>query len=149
MNGTIKGVLALATTIFMVGCNDVTAPALADETTALRSSSGSLVFNTTTSNEGGQSFAASGAKHAIDFQGSIELGNPCHDVTGSHTVSGSRVTLTVTATSTGEICTQVITWYNYDGRVSGLSSGTYDFEIVHVYPNGTTESAFTTQVTVN
>lgn len=149
MTHTIKGLAAVVAVFFVAGCSDVTAPLTADDVAASYSHGGEFTFNTTTSSEGGQAFAATGGTGSVSFQGSMETPNPCYEVTGSHRVSGSKITLTVSAASTGGFCIQVITWFNYDGGLSGLSAGTYTFEIVHRNSGEPAETVYTTEVAVS
>jgi hypothetical protein len=74
---------------------------------------------------------ASGGDGSISFTGSITTPTPCYSVSASHREEGSRITLRVTAQREGEMCTQVITHNNYTGAVRGLSSGTYQFVVMH------------------
>ena len=114
---------------------------------ALAQAKSRLTFSYTQSNTDQTAQTSSGSVGAIDFTGSVTTGTPCYDVTADHTVRGSSVTLTVTATSTGGICTQVITYNNYQGDISRLSPGTYDFTVVHDV-NGNTSTAHTSTVVV-
>jgi uncharacterized protein (DUF2141 family) len=57
------------------------------------------------------------------------------------------ITLTVTAASTGGICTQVITNNNYTGSISGLAPGSYTFNVVHSTGGGSSETAYSSTVT--
>jgi hypothetical protein len=109
---------------------------------------GTLEFRATQSQSEQTPFDATGGTGSIDFTGSLETPTPCYEVSGAHAVRGSRVILTVTATQTGDFCTQVITYNNYEGAVQGLASGTYTFEIVHRTGSGRGETVYTTQVTV-
>ena len=109
--------------------------------------SSSLTFTYTQSQTTQDPQTASGATRAIDFGGSVTTGTPCYDVSATHDAQPGAVTVTVSANDTGEICTQVITYNNYQGRVRGLSAGTYDFTVVHNV-NGTSSVAFSGQVTV-
>ncbi len=92
---------------------------------------GTLTFSSTQSQESGQEITATGASGAIRFQGSLQTGTPCFNVTGSLRESENRIVVTVTAEPTDGMCTQVITYNNYSGEVSGLAAGTYEFQIVH------------------
>jgi hypothetical protein len=74
---------------------------------------------------------ATGGDGSISFTGSLTTPTPCYSVSASHRPQGSRITVTVVPQQEGEICTQVITHNNYTGAVSGLSSGTYHFVVVH------------------
>lgn len=109
---------------------------------------GTLTFSSTRSNESGQAESATGGTGSISFQGSIQTGTPCYDVTASHRERGSRIVVTVNAAPSDGICSQVITYHNYTGQVSGLAPGTYDFQIVEVV-GGRSATVLTQQVTVS
>lgn len=106
-----------------------------------------LTFSSTQSNSSETPQTASGAAGAIDFTGSLTTGTPCYDVTASHSTQSNTVTVTVTASSTGGFCSQVITYNNYTGRVSGLAAGTYTFTVIH-NTEGSASTAYTGTVTV-
>lgn len=109
---------------------------------------GTLTFSSTASSESGQAESATGGTGSISFQGSIQTGTPCFNVTGSHRERGSRIVVTVTAAPADGICAQVITYHNYSGQVSGLAPGTYDFQLVEV-AGGRSNTVLTQQVTVS
>lgn len=94
-------------------------------------SSSTLTFAYTQSGSTQTPQSSSGGVGRIDFAGSLTTGTPCYDVTASHSEKRSSVTVTVTATDAGGICTQVITHNNYTGAVSGLAAGTYTFTVKH------------------
>ena len=107
-----------------------------------------LQFSYTQSQDTETPQSASGGTGSIEFAGSLTTPTPCYELAGSHAVRGSRVILTVTATGTGGICTQVITHNNYQGQVTGLAAGSYTFEVVHRTGGGRGETVYSTQVTV-
>jgi hypothetical protein len=109
---------------------------------------GTLTFSSTKSNESGQAESATGGTGSISFQGSIQTSTPCFDVTGSHRERGSRIVVTVTAAPSDGICSQVITYHNYTGQVSGLAPGSYDFQLVEVV-GGRSTTVLTQQVAVS
>jgi hypothetical protein len=102
-----------------------------------------LTFSSTQSYSDETPFSATGGAGTISFTGSLMTGTPCYTVSGGLRQSGKRITVTVTAQSTGGICTQVITHNNYQGQVTGLAAGTYDFRIVQG-----SSTAYTQSVTV-
>ena len=110
-------------------------------------SPGVLTFASTPSQTEQRPQTASGGLAAIDFAGSLATGTPCHTVSAAHSTQGSDVTVTVTGTSTGGICAQVVTYHNYTGRVSALLPGTYNFTVVHRVGTRVT-TAFSGTVTV-
>jgi hypothetical protein len=114
---------------------------------AAQAPQGVLTFTSTQSYSEETPQTASGGVGGIDFTGSLTTGTPCVTVTASHGVRRNDVTVTVTAASTGGICTQVITYNNYTGRVSGLAAGTYNFTVIH-QNGGTSTTAFSGPVTV-
>ena len=153
MNGTIKGLVAVAALFGTIACSDASptgANLTAPEAPRLaRPGSGStLTFSYTQSYETATPQTASGATGAINFTGSIWTGNPCVDVTATHNSSTGNVTVTVAAAPNGSACIQVITNNNYTGSVSGLAPGSYNFTVVHKRGN-TSETAFTGNVTVS
>lgn len=109
---------------------------------------GQLDFSYTQSQSAESPQSATGGTGSISFTGSLTTGTPCYELSGSHAVRGSRVILTVTATGTGGMCTQVVTHNNYQGSISGLAPGDYTFEVVHG-SGGSRETVYTTQVTVS
>lgn len=107
-----------------------------------------LTFSSTKSYDTEQPESATGGAGSISFQGSIQTANPCYDVTAAQRQRGSRIVVTVTAAPADGICTQVITYNNYTGQVSGLAPGTYDFQLVEV-AGGRSTTVLTRQVTVS
>ena len=136
MTRAVKGLLATAA---------VLSTTLAAQPVAFQPT---LFFSSTQAYDVSTPFSAAGGTGTVDFTGSLTTGNPCYDVTGSVRQAGQRVTVTVSAQNTGGICAQVITHNNYEGTVSQLDAGTYDFRIVHQV-NGSTSTAYTQQVTVS
>lgn len=108
----------------------------------------SLTFSSTKSYDTEQAESATGGAGSISFQGSIQTGTPCYNVTGSQRQRGNRIVVTVTAAPADGICSQVITYHNYNGQVSGLAPGTYDFQLVEV-AGGRSTTVLTQQVTVS
>ncbi|HEX7242239.1 MAG TPA: hypothetical protein VF263_18275 [Longimicrobiaceae bacterium] len=107
-----------------------------------------LTFSTTQSYSDATPFSATGGAGTISFAGSLQTGTPCVTVSGGLGQRGQRVTVTVTAAPTGGFCTQVITNNNYQGQVTGLAAGTYDFRIVHATGGGSS-TVYTQSVTVS
>ena len=150
MNAMTKGLLTIAL-LATAACNGATpteSSAFAEPAgPTFAQSPGVLTFSSTQSYSNESPQTASGALARIDFTGSLTTGQPCYAVTGSHTARNNAVTLTVTATRTGDICTQVVTHNNYQGSVAGLTPGTYNFTVVHSV-NNTRTTAFTGTVVV-
>ncbi len=144
---TIRG-LVLAVGMLAAGVTLAAAHAPEVEAVAWAWDQGTLSFTNTQSSEAAQETSASGAAGAIRFQGSLQTPNPCYDVTAAQRQRGKRVIVTVTATPTDGFCTQVITYNNYSGQVSGLAAGTYDFQLVQVV-GGRSTTVLTQQVTVS
>ena len=147
--------MGLATMMLAVGAaacdgSPTTASAFVAEDVGIAAarSSSTLTFAVAQSYQTPSSQTASGGVGGIDFTGSLTTGTPCYSVTASHTARRTNVTVTVSAASTGGICTQVVTHNNYTGRVSGLTAGTYNFTVVHQGGFGGTETAFCGTVTV-
>jgi hypothetical protein len=109
--------------------------------------SGTLTFSSTQSYETQTPQTASGGTGAINFTGSLTTSTPCVDVSATHSTRRSTITLTVTAASNGGFCSQVITYNNYTGSISGLAAGTYTFNVVHSAGGGS-ETAYSSTVTV-
>jgi hypothetical protein len=107
-----------------------------------------LTFDYTQSQSTESSQTASGGSGTIGFTGSLTTATPCYQLTAAHRQGGNRVTLTVTATQQGDICTQVITYNNYEGQVSGLAAGTYRFVVIHQMGNDR-QTVYDEQVTVS
>jgi len=152
MHRTLKGIITLATFAAAAACGDAGSPtesslvAPPDAPVMARPSRG-LTFSYTQSSSSATAQSSLGGLGKIDFAGSLTTGNPCVDVTASHTAGSSDVTVTVTAASTGAACIQVITFNNYQGSVSGLAAGTYNFTVIHDL-NGSRTTAHTNTVTV-
>ena len=106
-----------------------------------------LTFSSTQSYETATPQTATGGAGGIDFTGSLTTGTPCVSVAATHSAGSNAVTVTVTGTSTGDFCTQVITNNNYTGRVSGLAAGAYTFTVVH-QAGGGSSTAYTGVVAV-
>lgn len=147
---TIKTLLAVAL-LGAAACDGTPTAASAfaapDGGPAMAQSPGVLTFASTQSYSDPTPQTAAGGLARIDFTGSLLTGTPCYTVTGSHTARGSDVTLTVTATRTGDICAQVVTHNNYQGSVAALTPGTYTFTVVHVAGSNRT-TAYTGTVVV-
>jgi hypothetical protein len=151
MNGKIKGIIAAATLAAAAACSGAGSPtessfAAPDQAAVQARTGGQLVFTSQQSYDTETPQSSSGGLASISFAGSLTTGQPCYVVTGAHRTSGSSVTVTVTATRTGDICTQVVTHNNYDGKVVGLTAGTYTFTVVHQV--GTNQSTAHTNTVV-
>ena len=150
MRGMTKHLLALAL-LACAACDGAptasSALAAPSEQASLAQSPGVLTFSSTQSYSERTPQTATGGLARIDFTGSLTTGQPCYVVTGSHNTRSSTVTLTVTATRTGDICTQVVTNNNYQGSIAGLTPGVYTFTVLHVV-NGASTPAYTGAVVV-
>jgi hypothetical protein len=151
MMGLTRNLLVLALVAATAACDGAptASPAFAAPTDApaLAQSPGVLTFASTRSSSEPTPQTASGGALRIGFTGSMATGQPCYVVTGSHTTRNNDVTLTVTATRTGDVCAQVVTYHNYQGSVAGLTPGTYTFTVIHSV-NNTRTTAFTGTVVV-
>lgn len=150
MNALTKGLMTVVMAAATAACDGAptAASAFAPESEGIAMAKQSrLSFSSTQSYDTQTAQTASGTSGAIDFTGSLTTSTPCYDVSASHQTQSNAVTVTVTASSTGGICTQVITYNNYTGTVSGLSAGTYDFTVVHEN-GGSSTTAFNGTVTV-
>lgn len=148
MYATLKGLAAIVTLAAAAACTDLRSEPLlpAPETALEAKAGGTLTFTSTTSHSEEWPQTAVGTTGAIEFTGSLTTSTPCFDVRAAHRASGSTITLTVTARSTGGTCIQVITHHNYQGAVSKLAPGTYTFEVVHDV--GGRQTVFSEMVTV-
>lgn len=140
---TMLSILAAAA-LSLAACGDsptaVAGPAMAQNT-------GSLTFSYEQSQSMSQPQTAQGAVGGIQFSGTLTTGTPCVTVTAAQVTRRNTVTVTVTAAQDDGICMQVVTFNNYQGMVSGLAPGSYDFTVMHEV--GRTRSvAYDGQVTV-
>lgn len=150
MNALTKGLMTVVLAAATAACDGspTTASALAPEDGAIAMAKQSrLTFSSTQSYETQTPQTATGGSGAIDFTGSLTTGNPCYSVSATHRTGGSDVTVTVSASSTGGFCAQVITHNNYTGTVSNLAAGVYTFNVVHDV-GGSRSTAYTGVVTV-
>jgi hypothetical protein len=152
MKALAKGLMTVALMAAAAACDGSPTAGSAlvagdDAFTAAQPPSSTLTFSSTQSYSEQAPQTATGGTGTIDFTGSLTTGTPCVNVTASHGVRRSNVTLTVTAADNGNICTQVITNNNYTGRISGLAPGTYNFTVIHNAGGGST-TAYTETVMV-
>jgi hypothetical protein len=152
MKALSKGLMTIALLAVTAACDgsptEASAFVAGDEgISAAQAPQGVLTFASTQSYSEATPQTASGGVGGIDFTGSLTTGTPCVTVTATHSARRNDVTVTVTAASTGGICTQVITNNNYTGRVSGLAAGTYTFSVVH-NTGGSGTTAYSSTVTV-
>jgi hypothetical protein len=151
MKTIASGLLTIALFAATAACDGApTAPqarSSAADGASLVQSPGVLAFTHTRSSGERTPQTASGGPASIGFTGSLATGQPCYVVTGAHSTRNDSVTLTVTATRTGDVCYQVVTYHNYQGSVAGLTPGTYTFTVVHSV-NGTSTTAYTGTVVV-
>jgi hypothetical protein len=133
MYSKAKGLIACIALAALAACGDARTEPLLPPDDALmgKGRQGTLAFSSTTDYSVQYEQTATGAPGAIQFTGSLTTPTPCYDVTASHRTGGSQVTLTVSARATGGGCIQVIANHNYEGAISRLASGTYDFEVIH------------------
>ncbi|HEX8690835.1 MAG TPA: hypothetical protein VF746_00225 [Longimicrobium sp.] len=150
MYGKIKGLFTVAALAATAACNsgsptEASFLAPPDEPMAARAES-QLTFSSSQSYDTATPQTSTGGVGVIGFTGSLTTGNPCVDVTASHSSRSGSVTVTVTAAPNGSACIQVITNNNYQGQVSNLAPGTYTFTVVHDV--GTRTTAHTSTVVV-
>ena len=148
MNATSRGIAAIAMLLTAAGCGDFRSePLLPPADAVAAKAAGTLTFSSQADYSTQYEQTATGTVGAIEFTGSLTTPNPCYSVHASHRAGGSTITLTVSARSTGGVCTQVITYHNYTGDVSRLAPGEYTFQVVHEV--GTSRSTvFSQPVTV-
>lgn len=150
MNALTKTLLTFAL-IFTAACDaNPTGAAALTEANALTQGSAAatgLMFSSTQSYSESSPQTATGGAGTVDFTGSVQTGTPCVDVSATQSTKRSAITVTVSATSNGNFCTQVITNNNYQGQVTGLAPGVYTFTVVHNV-DGRTSTASTSTVVV-
>lgn len=151
MKALVKGLMTVALLAATTACDGSPTAGSAfvaeSDGISMAKSQSSLTFSSTQSFESESPQTASGSVGGIDFTGSLTTGTPCYDVSASHRAQSNTVTVTVTAAGTGGFCSQVITYNNYTGRVSGLAAGTYTFNVVH-QSGGGSATAYSSTVTV-
>jgi hypothetical protein len=135
MYGKIKGLFTVAAFAAAAACNSGSPTessflAPPNEPMTARSQS-QLTFSSSQSYDTQTPQTSTGGAGVIDFTGSLTTGNPCVDVTATHSSRSGSVTVTVSAAPNGNACIQVITNNNYQGRVSNLAPGTYTFTVIH------------------
>lgn len=152
MNAMTKGLLTISL-LAAAACdgaptasNEFVSPGDAGPAFAAAPSS-SLTFSSTQSQTDATPQSSSGGVGQISFTGSLTTGTPCVSVTASHSERRNDVTVTVSATDSGGFCTQVVTFNNYQGAVTGLAAGTYNFTVVHD-AGGSRSTAYSSTVTV-
>lgn len=152
MNAITKSLLTLAM-IFTAACNGSPTGASSfaasdgEVLTSVSAAATSLSFTSTKDYSNATAQTATGGTGSISFTGSVQTSTPCVNVTASESTRKSVITVTVTATNTGDFCTQVITNNNYEGTLSGLAAGTYTFNVVHNV-NGSTSTAYSSSIVV-
>lgn len=151
MMGMTRNLLTLALLAATAACDGAptASSALASpaDGAAFVEAAATLSFSSTQSNTTQSPQAATGGAGRIDFTGSLTTPTPCYELTAAQTERRTDITVTVTAADAGGFCTQVITNNNYQGSVTGLAAGTYNFTVVEVV-NGTRTTAYTGPVVV-
>lgn len=154
MNAMTKGLLTIAM-IATAACDGAptASSAFAEPTDggpsfAAEATASSLTFSSTQSGSTETPQTAMGGAGSISFTGSVTTPTPCYELSATQSQRRNDVTVTVTAAGTGGFCTQVITNNNYQGAVSGLPAGTYNFTVVEVV-NGTRITAYSGPVVVS
>ncbi|HEX6039701.1 hypothetical protein [Longimicrobium sp.] len=151
MKAISKGLMTIAMLAATAACDG--APTASNEFVATPAepsfarSSAQLTFSSAQSYSEETPATATGGTGSISFTGSITTPTPCYAVNAAQTTRKNEVTVTVTAASTGGICTQIITNNNYQGAVTGLTAGTYTFTVINEV-GGTRTVAQTSTVVV-
>jgi len=109
--------------------------------------SSTLAFGNTQSSSEQTPQSASGGAGSIAFTGTISTATPCWGVSASHAESTDAITVTVTANPSIRACSQVITYNNYQGTITGVEAGTYRMIVIHNL-GGTATTAFNGTVVV-
>ncbi|HLM69074.1 MAG TPA: hypothetical protein VK358_16155 [Longimicrobium sp.] len=150
MNAMTKGLLTIAM-LATAACDGAptasSAFAAPTDGAAFAEAASTLSFSYTQSGSTETPQTATGGAGRIDFAGSITSGTPCVELSATHGQRRSNITVTVTAAGTGGFCTQVITHNNYQGAVSGLAAGTYNFTVNEVVA-GQQSTAYTGTIVV-
>jgi hypothetical protein len=150
MNAMTKGLLTIAL-LATAACDGAptasSAFVSADEGAAFVEAAATLTFSYTQSGSEETPQTATGGAGSIGFTGSLTTPTPCYELTAAQSAKRNDITVTVTAAGTGGFCTQVITNNNYQGAVSGLAAGTYNFTVVEVV-DGTRTTAYSGPVVV-
>ncbi|MGH7476558.1 MAG: hypothetical protein ACRELD_09735 [Longimicrobiales bacterium] len=79
-------------------------------------------------------FEVSGDVGQLTVTSRLSTPDPCQQLTGEASRSGSRVTLRITIVREGEGCYDVIGTFRYTALISGLAPGTYELRVIHDYP---------------
>lgn len=152
MNAMTKGLLTIAL-LATAACDG--APTASSAFAAptggpsfVEAAAATLSFSYTQSGSTESPQTATGGIGSIDFTGSLTTPTPCYELSATQGQKRSNITVTVTAAGTGGFCTQVITNNNYEGTVSGLAAGTYNFTVVEVL-NGSSTTAYSGSVVVS
>jgi hypothetical protein len=81
---------------------------------------------------------------AVGFRGEIQLlgrlntPNPCYRLRGDLESRGSRLTLHVSARSTGSpACLAILGAFRYQAGIQRLRTGTYELRVLHEFPDAT------------
>lgn len=152
MNAMTKGLLTIAM-LATAACDGAptASSAFAEPTDgpsfAAAPAPGTLSFGYTQSGTTETPQTVTGGAGSINFTGSVATPTPCYELTAAKSGRRNDITVTVTAAGTGGFCTQVITNNNYQGAVTGLAAGTYNFTLVEVV-NGTRTTEYTGPVVV-
>ncbi|HEX8907177.1 MAG TPA: hypothetical protein VF771_20160 [Longimicrobiaceae bacterium] len=131
MYGMIRSALAVAALALVAACGDRSVVAPEGPAAAKGGTVYPMTFTVTQSFSGGMAQTVTGGVGTIDFTGTLQTPTPCYDVTATN-LTGRAIVATVTATDLGGICTQVITWNDYAGQLTGIPAGSHAFKLVHV-----------------
>lgn len=147
MRGTIKGVLTVAALALAAACSDTATVTAPDQPLfGKQTVTYPMTFNVVQDFSTAQPQSAVGGAGVIDFTGTVQTPTPCYDVTAVNSMARATVTVTMNAVDLGGICTQVITWNNYTGRIT-MPAGAYTVKMVHVM-NGRSTTLWSGPVTV-
>ena len=151
MNARTKGLLttALLATAACTGAPTASSnfAAPTDGPSVAEVSAAAVTFSYTQSSNTETPQTATGGVGSINFTGSLTTPTPCYELTAAQSGRRNNVTVTVTEADTGGFCTQIVTNNNYQGSVTGLAAGTYNFTVVEVV-NGTRTTAYSGPVVV-
>jgi hypothetical protein len=119
--------LSLMLAIACVSCSDAVAPA----SSSLRFTDNAPNVIDPASNNGGATASAAGSYGVVVIVGRIILPSPCYALSPHLQRTGNALSVTISATSTSQLCAGVIDPRNYSLRISDLAAGVYHVRVYH------------------
>ncbi|MBD2313847.1 hypothetical protein H6G20_19440 [Desertifilum sp. FACHB-1129] len=94
--------------------------------------------------------SATGGEGQITINATLSTPDPCHQLTGTAEQNGSQLTVRAIATPQSEgACIMTIGNFSYEARITDLSPGRYQLEVIHEYPNAGWEEGTVLSQTVD